>query len=540
MNQTNQLETTIRDVTVFIDRARITRAGKMDLETGCQSIEITDLPTAHLEPDSVRVQAEGTAKTRILGVDVKKRFFVDTPPGKAKELTDQLQTLLDENKTLSDTADSVITQIKHLDGLSDSTRTYAMSLAKGKTTIEAHGALIDFITTKRMAAQAQLRENLVQSRQIDKKIKKLERDLKQIQNVRPTERYTAVIDLEVLQAGELDVRLTYMFRAASWKPLYDIRLQGSELEVGYLAQVTQSSGEDWGGVSLTLSTARPSVSVTVPELKPWYIYPYSPPPPPPPRRMAKAVAMAAPQAGFRGEPDMAGGMDVAEAAFEPEELQIEDAQHVTADVRQTGAFVTYHVGEGIDIPGNGSPHKTTIALFKLAPEFDFIAAPKLEELAYRRVRAANDSPYMLLPGPAQLFNEDDFIGSVPVKLTAPNEKLKLYFGSDDRIRIKRELVSRDTEKIFMADKRRVRYAYEIKVENHTGETQKISLRDQLPVSRREDIKVKFEEAEPKIETQDEMNRLEWNLQLTPKAKTTIRFDFSIEYPRDTRVVGLPD
>ncbi|MCP4147188.1 MAG: mucoidy inhibitor MuiA family protein [bacterium] len=530
------LETAIKSVTVFTDRARITREGKISLEPGNHRIEFSGLPTT-LEQQSVRVSARGTAKAKIQGVDVNKVFFKDIPPGKALELTEQIQALDDRDRELSDLADSILAKIKHLDGLADATRTYAVSLAKGKTTIEAHAALLEFITTGRSDAQTQIRENAIQRRDVAKERKQLEKQLNQINKQRPKERYNAVVEIEILQAGELEIQLSYMFFGAGWRPLYDIRLKETALEIGYLAEVNQKSGEDWDNISLTLSTARPSTATAVvPELVPWYISPYLPPPPPP---MQPAVAMAGAipkrKAGFA---QMAAAEPEMEMLEELDVLEIEEAEYDMAEVSQSGAFVTYFVGDGIDIPGNGSHRKNTIAQFKLTPEQDYVIAPKLEELAYRRVRAQNDSAYLLLPGTAQLFDGDDYIGSVPLKLNTPGEKLKLYFGTDDRIRVKRELVNRETEKKFMADKRRIRFAYKIKLENHTGESQKISLKDQLPVTRHETIKVKLEDSEPEVTKIDELNRLKWLLNLKDGEKQIIRFDFAVEYPRDMKVVGL--
>jgi uncharacterized protein (TIGR02231 family) len=345
----------------------------------------------------------------------------------------------------------------------------------------------------------------------------------------------------MLQPGELEFHLVYMFRGAYWKPLYDIRLLDSKLEVNYMAQIGQSSGEGWENISLTLSTARPSASTTVPELSPWYLFPLMPPP----KAVGAAqVPAAAPMAqrmkrGRTQAMEMEGvqlhGLAEEAAAAPP----VMDAEIATAEVSRTDAFVTYRIGDGINLPGDGSPHKNTIGVFQLPPGFEYVTAPKLEAAAYRRVKTKNDSPYFLLPGNAQLFNNDDYIGAVPIGLTAPGETLKLYFGIDDRLRVKRELINRETEKKFMADKRKLRFAYEIKLENHTGEPQNITVHDQIPVPRHEDIKVKLEETNPKITDIDELQRLKWNLDLKAGETRQLRFDFTIEYPRDLKITGLP-
>ena len=109
---------------------------------------------------------------------------------------------------------------------------------------------------------------------------------------------------------------------------------------------------------------------------------------------------------------------------------------------------------------------------------------------------------------------------------------------DDRIFIERELVKRETDKKLLGDQRRIRFAYELKLENHTGESQSILVWDQIPVSRHESIKVKLESSEPKVNKQDDLNRLEWRLDLGAGAKQTIRYEFVVESPREMQIIGL--
>lgn len=532
------LETAIKEATVFLDRARITRTGKVSVEPGSHQVVIGSLPLA-LETESVRVRAHGTARAKILGVDVKRAFFKKIPPGDARELEDKLQDVKDRERELADRADAIAFQMKHLDGMADATQTYAAGLAKGRSSIESYGKLLDFIHSRLKTQQELLRNNVIHRRNLENERKQLENQLKQIHNAKPKERYEAIVDIDVQQAGDLEFRLVYMFFGAHWKPLYDIRLLEKKVEINYFADVNQSSGESWEGISLTLSTARPSASTTVPELSPWYLFPLRPA-----TRAAGGPPMAAapmPAAMKRAKAKAPGmGEDTELLAMGAlAEAESYDAGVVTAEVSQTDTFVTYNIGEKINLPGDGSPHKNTIGVFHLEPNFEYVTAPKLETAAYRLVKSKNDSPYLLLPGKAQLFIADDYIGAIHLELTAPNETLKLYFGTDDRIRVKRELINRETDKKFMADKRILRYAYEIKLENHTGEPQNITVHDQIPVPRHENIKVKLEETNPKITGKDELQRLKWNLNLKAAETRQLRYNFSIEYPRDMKIQGLP-
>ena len=65
-------------VTLFPDRARVTRRGHTALEVGLRRLEIGDLPLALL-PDSVRASGRGTAHAKLLGVSTQLEHFVETP-----------------------------------------------------------------------------------------------------------------------------------------------------------------------------------------------------------------------------------------------------------------------------------------------------------------------------------------------------------------------------------------------------------------------------------------------------------------------------
>ena len=63
------LDAPIQAVTVFTNRARVTRVGKIDLQTGESTLVLAGLPDV-MDADSVRVSGKGAGIT-IRGVDVK-------------------------------------------------------------------------------------------------------------------------------------------------------------------------------------------------------------------------------------------------------------------------------------------------------------------------------------------------------------------------------------------------------------------------------------------------------------------------------------
>jgi uncharacterized protein (TIGR02231 family) len=527
-----ELKTAISAVAAYPDRARITRTGALTLEPGSYRLEVAELPLA-IDTASVRAKAEGTARARLLGVDVQRRFYEETPTERVRELEKQIEQLRDEMVALDAQVALLKGEGEALQKLATSAETFAKGLAFGKTTSADQMALFDELRERLARIDESLRALVIQRRDLERRLEKLENELSQLRGARGRERYVAIIEVEVSAPGDLTVELTYLVGRAGWVPLYDLRLveEGTErsLQVTYLAQVTQRTGEDWGQVALTLSTARPALAETLPELDPWMIGPLPAPKP----RAVRRKMMAAPS-----EPQRLADVTFA-AAAELEEAQPVAAEVATATVERSGAAVTYVVPGTVDVPADGTPRKVTVAVFDLTPDLDYVSAPKLVEAAYRRATVVNDSVYTLLPGKVSLFAGDEFIGTTALELTAPQGEIELYLGVDDRVKVKRELKRRDVDKRLLGDRRRIFFAYEIEVQNLLATEAQVTIHDQVPVPRHEGIKVKLDAVQPSPVEQTEMGLLRWAFDLAPGGKQVVRFDFVVEHPRDMVVTGLP-
>ncbi len=533
-----EVTTTVKAVTVYPDRARVVRQGAAQLELGLHRLIFTGLPMA-LDPASVRATASGTAPARLRGVNVRREFYEVTPVADARALEERLEAQQDELAALESEHTLLKEQRAVTQNLAGATDIYARGLAYGKLAVADQMTLLNDLQARAAELDQELLALGVRRRDLKRRIEKTQRELQQLQGARGRERFVAEVEVELAAAGELTVDLVYVITNAGWTPLYDLRLSDAEgqppaLEVGYLAQVTQRTGEDWRDAALTLSTARPALSETLPELKPWYVTKFVPLPPAPapgrPRMAKMAVARA-------DEDSFAAAM----ADEESEERIVPKvaAEAVVATVESSGTAVTYRVPGAVTIPADGAPHKVTVAVFTLKPTLDYVAAPKLTEAVYRRAEAENASPYTLLAGKANLFAGEEFIGVTALDLIAPGGKFELYLGVDDRIKIKRELARREVDKKFIGDKRRLRYGYEIRLDNRLPDLVKLTLHDQLPVSRDELIKVRLESAEPKPTEETQLGLLRWELTLAPREERAVRFEFSAEHPRDIQVIGLP-
>jgi len=233
-----ELQTTITAVAVYPDRARMTRSGSTTLKPGSHKLELSGLPLS-LDTASVRASARGAARARLLGVDVRRDFYEETPAERVRELEKQVEALEDEMGGIDVQVELLQQERAAVGDLAGQTKAFAHGLAYGKTTAEAQMAVFDSLRSRAEALNTALLDLAVQRRDLERRLEKLRNELNQVQAGRQRARHTAVVEVEVTQAGELTMELTYVVSQAGWQPLYDVRLleDGGQraLEVGYLA-----------------------------------------------------------------------------------------------------------------------------------------------------------------------------------------------------------------------------------------------------------------------------------------------------------------
>jgi uncharacterized protein (TIGR02231 family) len=524
------METSIQTVTVFPDRARVLRVGKCELTTGEHWLTLENLPLALID-DSIRARGQGTARAQLLGVSVRRSFFQETPAAEARELEQQIQTLQTELARSNAHVNILEQENESLAGIANQSDVFARGLTlRGQSTTDQI-AIFDFLRQRRLATQGDILQLQTAEKATQQQIQVLQNRLQQIQATRPTERNQVQLQVVVSSPGTLEIELTYMVLGAYWQPSYDLRVQGETVAVNYLAEVQQNTGEDWADVQLVLSTAQPALALKTPDLSPWWVQQATPPAVPRSKMMPQAMMMRT--AGGASEESL---LAMPAAAPAPD---MADLEQVSANVAESGPALTYQLAGKATIPSAVGQRKVTIAQLNWQAKLDYVCAPKLAAACYRRAQVTNDSPYTLLPGTALLFVGDDYMGNVALKLAVPKQEIEVYLGADERVAVKRTEVVHDVDKNLLGDKRRTRFGYQIQLDNLTGSPQKVLVRDQMPLSRSEQIKIRLENAEPRPTEQTDLGYLTWQLTLPTGGSQKLRFEFSVEHPRQLEINGLP-
>lgn len=378
-----------------------------------------------------------------------------------------------------------------------------------------------------------------EQKQLDKQLQVLIHQLQQLSTPLQSESASIIVTLEPSAAGEFELEVSYIVKQASWIPLYDLRLSttNEQINLSYLAEVKQNSGEDWVGVALTLSTNKPGLGTLPPKLTPWYIDAQRPSYPGLTRNNTSQSPSLSSGSLFATMP-YPGMTPVPDAARELELELLNKALVSTAQVSQAGGIVTFEVRSANTINSDGAPHKTIIFNADYPCRAEYIAIPRLVSSAYLQSAIANPlTGVTLLPGKANLFRDNTFIGTTELENIAPGQEFMLNLGIDEGVKIERALVERQVDKKFIGNQYQTTYAYRLIITNLREQQVELKLTEQLPVSRNEKITVRLTSSNPQIQS-SELGTLQWLFTLSPRTQHEVYYQFMVEHPPELTIVGL--
>jgi uncharacterized protein (TIGR02231 family) len=513
------VDTEITKVTVYTDRALITRQGNIQLTGTETQLVIEKLPMT-INSGSIRVSGRGQAAVKILGVNSERRRFTEPVNEQIAQVTAQIETLIAEQQQIQTQIATAQMQSDFVIGLQQKTEeTFSSGLAKQKISLVETLGFIDTIGQKFTEYSTAIVNFRQQHQELEKQLQVYRSRLKS---------FSYSQDMESTTAGQFQLEVSYVVERASWQPLYDLRIDtiSRQLQLTYLAEINQRTGEDWTNVAVTLSTAQPGLGTLPPQLNPWYV------------DWPQPVAAAESMRRRSPAPASSSLIMMAEDSYCSGEEDGIAADNVVATTNRQGGVVTFQLAGGGNIPNDGSPHKATIFRQEFPCQLNYMAMPGLVSFTYLRVQVQNPSDgATLLPGIANIFRDEMFVGKTNLENIAPGQDFLLNLGIDESIRIYRQLVERQVEKKFLGSNRRIIYAYRMQLHNLQSQGVKLQLADRIPHSRSEKVKIKLLKTNPAT-TVGELGRLNWELDLAAQQQLEVFYQFSIEHPEDGSVLGL--
>ena len=525
----------ITGVTVYGRGALVTRHAEVTVEAGTQDVLFAGLP-ASLDPKLLQVSGSGSAQAMILDVTASDAQLEAPANARLKELRAQARAIQDELRGLQDRATVLKAQHDYFERIKQATVTPAAGKdnASPLPTVQVWEQFVTFYTdgvAKVLAAQQALDR---EKEDTQTRLESVKRQIEELDAPETRAVSNVVVRLNVATAGTLALKVAYMVDQAHWRPTYDVRVTSADksIRLDYGATVSQSSGEDWNAVVLTLSTAQPNRSGTPPELSTWWLEHYAPVP-------LAAEMRKVEGARAKAEAEYNARNFAAAERVGADEARLHAMQVAAASVEAGLTSASFAIPYAADIPADNAAHKVAITSAPLAGEINHLAVPKLAELAYLRAAVTNTTEFPLIAGEIALFLDGNFVSRSSVKMVAPGEKFVLNLGVDDAISIKRKLLNRLREDTGLISKRvRTTYDVLITVQNNRKTAETIVVKDQVPISRDERIVVTLLEPASRDITRDEDGTIRWSVPLKPGEKRDLPLKISVEHPADLQVSGL--
>ena len=523
----------ITQVTVYPDSALLTREAAIKLNPGEYKVIFSDI-IPEIDENSLRVSAGGSTAVKIFGAQLKTAYLEKVPSEKIKELQDQIQKLEDDINRERD-LERVLQEEK---GFLDSLRFFSNTqIPKELVTKMPAPAELDstlkFLDAKLRENIAAVMESELKIRDLSNKLDALRKELNQISGgVRKLKR-SIIVDLEVLKPQAFDLKVSYLVRNVSWQPIYDARADFAKSEVEFISYglLTQSTGEDWTDVEMSLSTARPTIGGNLPFVAPWFLRPFQPRVFEDKMKMAQSIGGMYQRKAFEGEETM--------------ELAAPAAVPVYSSPEEKGTAVVYKLTRKASVKADGSEHKLPIASQILKAKLEYSTYPRAITLAYLGSRVKNSPELQLLAGRVNIFLDGDYVGTSMLNNIAPSEEFDLYLGADENVKVKRELIEKKADETLIAGipspNKHTTFKYKLTVENYKSRKILVKLFESMPVSEEKRIVVKINQVslEPKKKDwEDRKGVWLWELELEKGAKQEITYSFTVEHPREMRVEGL--
>ena len=646
----------IKEVTVYLSGAQITRTASYTIEAGTSEVIFTSL-SPKIDESSIQVSGLQNVSILAMAYDLNYITVVSGNP-EVIALENQIKAVKmnitkHNNSILGLTEEEKVITTNRL--VSTHNQTFDLEQLKKISTYyrERITAIKNEIVVYEMAV-LELKEEQI----------KLQKQLAEINNLPEKQQGEIKIKFDAPITSELQLVFTYIVQDAGWVPTYDIKSKkiNDPLQLKYKAHVYQQTGSDWNNVMVTLSTGSPNINVVKPNLGTKYLdfvstynikntfkakkrasYSYNP-------AVKKVVGQVVDASGtplpgcnvivtgtsngtqtdfdgnfsidvpvgqelrfsYLGYSDEAipiyssimnikleedvnalnevvtvgyalqgkvSGVNVrgtssitsastplyivdgvpldgfTAADLDPNEIQSIDvlkdasAQAIYGNRGNNGVIVIatkkstqkedvtntqFQIKKPYSIVSDGDITAIEINTYQLAANYQYFAAPIINENVFLTAQFSDWEQYNLLPGEANIYFEGGYAGKTNIDPYTTKKEMTLSLGIDPNITVTRTQNKNFKSKSFTGSNRVLDRTYTLDVKNNKSKAIELQLVDRIPLSQNKEIKV------DNIETfnanyDKTKGLLSWKIKLASKATQQEKFAFKVKYPKNKHI-----
>ncbi len=256
---------TIKNVTVYLNGAKIERSAPCLIKAGTSEILFTGLSTK-IDENSIQISGLQSASILSMAYDIN---FLEVGKGNPEVI-----------------------------GLENQIKSINVQIARQKNNIQGLTEEEKVITTNRLIGNPNNTVNLEQIRKISQYYREritainneifdlnliitelqsesqgISKQLQELNNFPQKEHGELRIKIDNPVTSQLNLTLSYLVQEAGWVPTYDLKSKDLDapLDLKYKANVYQKTGVDWQDVEIVLSTGNPNTNIQKPEIGTQYL-----------------------------------------------------------------------------------------------------------------------------------------------------------------------------------------------------------------------------------------------------------------------------
>lgn len=260
-----KISSKIKEVTVYLSGASITRTAECNLTFGTSEITLTGLST---KIDESSIQISGLQAVSILSMSYDINYLI-------KEGNSSESLILQED---IDSKESQIALLKNrISGLEEEEQVIYTNRTISNKLQSFDLEKIKKVSTYYRERITEIKDEIFKTNQkvniINHDIRAIKKQMAETNNAPEKEQGEIKIKFDAPIASKLNLIISYQVQDAGWIPNYDIKSKdiNKPLKLAYKAHVYQKTGNDWNNVNIILSTGNPTVNVTKPNLGTKYL-----------------------------------------------------------------------------------------------------------------------------------------------------------------------------------------------------------------------------------------------------------------------------
>ncbi len=325
---------------------------------------------------------------------------------------------------------------------------------------------------------------------------------------------TLLVNANSTQSSVLEV--SYVVRDAGWMPYYDLKCDdiSQPITLNYRAKAYNNTGVDWNNVSLVLSTTDPSLNISVPEIKTWYLTNY-------------VSQVNYDKSGWYNQ---AVTDNLENKATQKADGKMQQQSVKTKQIEVPELSFDFNIKNYYTLPSDAQPYIIDIEEHSVKAGYRYVCVPVVEKSAFLMACINDWEELNLVEGYANVYLNGTYVGQSYINPNEIADTLQISLGRDSRIQVERVKLKDYSSKTLIGNKRKATYVYELSVKNNRTSPVNIEIQDQIPVSNSQEIEITVDDVSA-AEHNPLTGFLKWNYTIETGKVLSLKVGYTVKYPK---------